>query len=278
MNAVATIIARNYLSFARVLARSLAEHHPGMPLHVLLADEVQQAFDPAREPFRLIELRALGVRDAEDETLEELASRLKPHLLAYLLDRGFRRALYLDADCRILGDLTPVLTPAGDPPILLTPHLLDPPSGRDRIERELQILQSGTFNGGCVGVSAAPEGRRFLRWWRERLARHCRRAIGEGVFFDQRWLDHVPVFFEGVEIVRDRGCNVAYWNLPERGLDDVRFFHFSGFDPEEPERMTKYLPLRVPRDAKPLFARYARELLDAGYRETCSLPYAFSTS
>ena len=34
--------------------------------------------------------------------------------------------------------------------------------------------------------------------------------------YDQRWLDLVPALFDDVHIVRDPGCNVAYWNLPER--------------------------------------------------------------
>ena len=69
--------------------------------------------------------------------------------------------------------------------------------------------------------------------------------------YDQRWLDLVPALFDDVHIVRDAGCNVAYWNLPERGLtltqngmqahDSLcRFFHFSGFEPERPEIVTRY--------------------------------------
>jgi hypothetical protein len=52
--AACTIVAKNYLSFARVLARSFHAHHPDLPFFVLLADEVDGYFDPAQEPFQLI--------------------------------------------------------------------------------------------------------------------------------------------------------------------------------------------------------------------------------
>ena len=71
------------------------------------------------------------------------------------------------------------------------------------------------------------------------------RKVEAGYFTDQRWIDAVPVFFEH-EVVRDLGCNVAYWNLHERTLavDEsgawtaggvaLRFFHFSGHDADDP--------------------------------------------
>ena len=45
---VCTVIQANFLPHARVLARSLREHHPELVLHVMLADEFGGRFDPAR--------------------------------------------------------------------------------------------------------------------------------------------------------------------------------------------------------------------------------------
>ena len=44
-----TIVSKNYLPFARVLARSYVEHHPGVRFFVLLVDRVDGYFDPAEE-------------------------------------------------------------------------------------------------------------------------------------------------------------------------------------------------------------------------------------
>ena len=57
----------------------------------------------------------------------------------------------------------------------------------------------------------------FLEYWTERTTRDALRKVEAGYFTDQRWVDAVPVFFEH-EVVRDLGCNVAYWNLHERTL------------------------------------------------------------
>ena len=54
-----TIVSANYLAYARVLASSLAEHHPGAPLVVLLVDRVAGRFEPAVEPFQLLEVEEL---------------------------------------------------------------------------------------------------------------------------------------------------------------------------------------------------------------------------
>jgi hypothetical protein len=52
--AVATIVAKKFLSFARVLAESFHGIHPGIPFFVLLADETDGYFDPASEPFDIV--------------------------------------------------------------------------------------------------------------------------------------------------------------------------------------------------------------------------------
>src|SRR4051812_9000390 len=48
---ICTIIAKNYLAAARVLAQSFHEQHPSARCHVLVIDEIEDYFDPAQEPF-----------------------------------------------------------------------------------------------------------------------------------------------------------------------------------------------------------------------------------
>jgi hypothetical protein len=290
---VATVAAKSFLPCARVLARSLREQHPGLPLHVLLADEVEGCFDPAREPFETIGLEALGIADPRrfrfQYTRRELAIALKAFLLDHLLDRGWRRVLYLDADVLVTGDLSPVFDALARHSVLLTPHLLDPLAGAAGGERELQVLRAGAFNNGVLGVAARPEARRLLVWWRERLAVACRLAPAQGLHHDQRWMDLAPALFEGVHVLRDVGVNVGYWNLPERRLESqeggylcagspLRLFHFSGFDPRVPDRLSRHAsatPAEMGGPVEELCRRYARELGAAGWEASRSWPYAY---
>jgi len=291
--AAATIVAKNFLSYARVLADSFLRHHPDVPLFVLLADEVDGYFDPRAEAFRMLEMAEIRIPDSSGFrarlSRKECAIAAKPYLLRHLLDRGFSGVIFVDPDVLILSDLRPLFGEVSRHAVVLTPHLVAPLAGPGRVARELNILQSGVFNGGLIGVSAAPGARRFLTWWAARVCRDCRRDLAQGLYYDQRWLDLALVFFDGMYILRDPGYNVAHWNLPERDVqldgDDVRvdgrpcrFVHFSGFDPDEPTVVTRHssrLNMSSLGPVRTLFNRYAALLRAAGYDETKTWPYAY---
>jgi hypothetical protein len=51
-----TIIARNYLPYARVLADSFAAHHPGSTFIVLIIEDERRELQTGVEPFRCVRL------------------------------------------------------------------------------------------------------------------------------------------------------------------------------------------------------------------------------
>src|SRR5688500_10040971 len=253
--AVATVVAKNCLSLARVLADSFRALHPRVPFFALLADEVDGYFDPDREPFTLIRLSDLAIPDPArfrfQHTQQELTYAATPYLLSHLLRSGFTRAAFLKQESLVVGDMSPVFALMESNSILLTPHLLGPLSGDGMIGRELNILQSGVYNVGFLGVSESPAAREFLDWWGDRVYSHCRHDVPQGMHFEQRWLDLVPASFPGVRVIRDPGFNVGHWNLPERAPDSdggalavggrpCRFSRFTGFDPEHPDDITRH--------------------------------------
>ncbi len=295
--AIATIVACNYLAHARVLARSLREHHPDVPFFTLIADaHCDEPSVEAPEPFHTVRPSDLGLPDLEGLTRgrsrQGLSVTLKPFLLQHLLDRGFARVIFLDPDILVVAGIDDVLEDVGRHPLVLTPHLLEPPGDAARHTRELTILQAGTFNGGFVGVSNVPVARQILAWWQDRLRHECGPDVGRGMYYDQRWLDLAPVLFDGVRVLRDPGCNIAYWNLTERAVRcagqqilvnhrPARFFHFSGFDPLQPQLASRHAPtLRVDAfgpDACVIYQRYAELLIDAGYEAMVNIPYGFES-
>src|SRR6476659_6466873 len=137
--AACTIAAKTRLPSARVVARSFAEHHPGVPFFVLLADEVEGCFDPADEPYDLLELDALDLPDLRARCFryerEQLSYALTPTLLRHLLDRDFGRVLFLKQESLVCGPLDDAVARLDDDAVLLTPHLLEPLGA----ERELNI-------------------------------------------------------------------------------------------------------------------------------------------
>ncbi len=293
MIAVATIAAKRHLSLVLVLAQSFRQHHPDIPFFVLLADEPAGRVNPATEPFQLVRITDVGMPQLErvrfQYSQQELTYALTPYLLRHLLDLGFTGAAYLKQESLVTGDMRPVLDLLGHRSIVLTPHLLTPLDGADADARELNILQSGVYNVGFLGVSDTPTGRAFLTWWQDRLVDHCRRDIPQGLHFEQRWLDLVPSYFEDVAVVRDPGFNVGHWNLPDRRVapdgdgflvdgHPCRFVRFSGFDREHPTEVTRYnarLTMANVGPAAALFARYVTLLDEAGFRETSAWPNAW---
>lgn len=133
---VATIAAKRDIALVRVLANSFRQGHADIPFLVLLTDGVDGYFDPATEPFRLLGLDELEVRDLPrfrfHYSPQELAYAATPYLLSHLLDRGFTRVAFLKQESLVLGDLTPVLRLLDHHSIVLTPHLLAPLDGADR--------------------------------------------------------------------------------------------------------------------------------------------------
>ena len=291
--AACTIIAKNYLPFARLLARSFRRFHPEAPFYVLLVDRVEGRFDPDAEPFELIEVESLPeVPELRSflfrYTMLEVSTAVKPFLLQHLFARrGIEKLVYLDPDIllyRRLDELAEILDRHA---IVLTPHLTEPIED-DLHPGELAILQSGAYNLGFLALRRGELVDRFLAWWGERLVEHCRVDLERGLFVDQKWIDLVPGLFPDVHVLTSPAYNVAYWNLHGRRVsagppprvdgEELAFFHFSGFDPEDAGRVSKHqnrFTLGTVGEAGKLYLDYRQRLLEAGYLEARRWPYAF---
>jgi hypothetical protein len=289
-----TIVAKSHLAYARVLARSFRHHHPGVPFFVLLADEAGGWFDPAAEPFTLVTLEQLALPHLERLRFhydqQPFTYACTPALIAALHRLGFDEVVYFKQETLVLGSLAPLFDQLARHPVVVTPHLVAPLTGPDAGDREQNILQSGVYNVGVLGVAALPPGPALLQWWTDRLRRHCRHDVPGGMHFEQRWLDLAPAFF-GVRVLRDPSYNIGHWSLPDRrvSLDadgaalvdgvPLRVFRFSGYRPDQAERITGYNQRLDGADlgaVHALVARVRQALDEEGYAVTRTWPYAFA--
>jgi Glycosyl transferases group 1 len=257
--AVGTIAARNYLASVLLLAGSLKRVHPEITLEVVVLDATGAELEEYRQRWGWVAFR--NVFELEIPAVEldrmlvaysitELATAVKPSLLRVLRRRA-EVAMYLDPDIEVYASLEPLVDAARTSSLALTPHVLAPSPRDFKDTSEEAFLTTGQFNLGFVAVGPGSEP--FLDYWAERLVRHAVVDFSHGYFTDQRWVDAVPSLFEHA-IIRDPGCNVAYWNLHQRVLSEgpqglavdggpLRFFHFSGHDARRPEVLSKYAPL-----------------------------------
>lgn len=291
--AVVTVVTRNHLHFAVVLAQSVRELHPDLRIVLCVADaEIDEKFDI--DHVEIVAGASLDVPDWDRFAFQyrpiELTCALKPHAIRYAFEQGAERVFYLDGDICVYGRLDGLFSELDDQDIVLTPHLLGPLPEDGYVPNETMIVRHGVFNAGCVGTKRNDNASRFLAWWCEKLQTGCINDLANNKHLDQIYLNAVPTLFQGVGIVRDPAMNVAYWNLGqrrfekrgERYLVDGRplvFFHFSGYDRYDPATVTNRGD-RVFVDQKvlgPLAEDYGERLnqveAEGGFSE---IPYRFA--
>jgi hypothetical protein len=220
---ICTIIAKNYVAHARVLAESFLEHHPEETCYVLVIDDTESYIDAASEPFELVRPAQLDIDDYEHMAaiydVLELSTAVKPWLLRHLLDgRGLERVAYLDPDIRVYDRLDEIERLTGEHGLVLIPHITSPLPRDGKRPSEADILISGTYNLGFISLEHGSATDGLLDWWSERLKTDCVVAPDTGYFVDQRWMDFVHGVMPDFFVLRDPSYNVAYWNLHGREL------------------------------------------------------------
>ena len=292
---ICTLVAKNYLASARVLADSFLKYHPNGKMYVLLVDRVDGYFDPEQEKFEII-----TIDDLKDNGIRRMlfwykvggaTVAIKPYLLSHLFEKfGYKKLIYFDSDIMINSPLNDIWELLNISSIILTPHNTKPISYKLRdIPNERNILLTGIFNGGFIALANDLNSHAFLAWWMERTYRKCFHDVEHGIFFDQKWLDLAIAYFDNVHILRDPTCNVAWWNIDYYKIDSnaenitingkpMHFFHFSHFDPDNFSRIDnlKKLEPNVSENLIHLFQAYREALLANQYKETRKWPYAFN--
>lgn len=258
-----TSSAPNYFPKVKILRDSIKRFSPHVKFVWLVADlydenlvkTVGHHFDDLIFVNDL-EISA-DIRWTFGHNLVELATAVKPNAAINLLKRSDAKGVvYYDPDMVLFSDVDEIYDRLSSSSILLTPHICMPEKTVDHVlDNEIGSLKHGVFNLGFFGVSRSAEAFRFLDWWNERLRHFCRTDLNSGVFTDQKWLNFAPIFFEGVEILKNSRFNVATWNITQRTMtgclsegiqidgEPLGFYHFTGFDKGAHERMAlKYAP------------------------------------
>ena len=249
-----TSFTYSYLGRARVLCRTLRQHHPDWVLWAVISDLPPEGVDPAgplTEFDHILTAADLFGADTDrwlfGHDIVEACTAVKGRAMQHILARpDCAKLFYFDPDIALFNPLTPVADLLDTHAIVLTPHQGTPDAAGDIPairDNEIASLNYGIFNLGFIAVSNSAEGRRFAGWWADRLRDWCHDRLDQGLFVDQKWCNLVPCFFDGVHILRDPGYNVASWNLSQRNLHfdeggmaringlPLRFFHFTKLGP-----------------------------------------------
>ncbi|MBX9765624.1 MAG: hypothetical protein K2X47_00010, partial [Bdellovibrionales bacterium] len=280
---------------ARTLFSSINDTEtPNLDFYVLILDQIEKISESHDPRFQQLRLSDLGL---ETETLEdmkfrynvvEFATAVKPTLLRVLLEqKNYLKAIYFDPDILVLAPLDPLVDELDGASMILTPHLLASPPDDECRPTEREILISGCFNLGFIGLSKVPEALRFLGWWEAQLRKLCLWHPEKGLFVDQRWLDLAPSMVQNLRVLRSPGYNVAFWNLHERvltfqdgrflaGGKRLTFFHFSGFNPRKPSELSRHQTRhRMDGVLGNVVDKYVEDLRRNRYEHFAAMTYAF---
>ena len=136
---------------------------------------------------------------------------------------------YLDADLFFFASPEPIFAELGSGASALMPHRW--------CRRLAGMMKYGFHNVSWISFANNTDGRRCLAWYRRQCLDWCYERVEEDRFADQKYLDCLAEIFPGVVSVRNRGANVASWNIEDDpvvlrdgvlcvGNDRLIFFHF----------------------------------------------------
>jgi hypothetical protein len=289
--AVFTIASLNYLAYARTLLASVAASNPEHDRYLLLVDEPDGTIQLDGEDFTIVLAKDIGIDGFHEMAFKydimELNTAVKPFFIEWLLLRGNQNVIYFDPDIYVYDRLNVITDELQQHSIVVTPHITTPlPAGDCSCPDEQEYLRAGTYNLGFIAVANTATGRAFTQWWSRKCRDYCFSELETGLFVDQKWVNLIHSFFDGIKILKHPGCNVAYWNLHERTCQNgmingssLVFYHFSGIQLDHLESISKYqnrYSLKERPDLVSLFEAYKSELLAHGYNDFRALRYKYN--
>lgn len=308
MNAIFTIIAKNYTGLAQVLESSIHKHTDAN-FFIIVADE----WNSSEQVKRSLPANVLTAREILDipapiweqmafkYNLVEFCTAIKAAAFQHLFNKGYNKILYFDPDIYVFNPLRPIFSQLDKTEIVLTPHILNAQTPFRGDYEDYLFLLNGTFNLGFIGLKRSETVDSFLSWWHHRLINHSFFDNDRGTATDQKWINLLPAILdsENYTISRHYGMNVAPWNFHERKVsvenetfyvqnrdnaqstkEPLLFVHFSGYDysqissgqaAHKNDQMMEY------EDMYPVFSVYATALADSNFKTYTSLQYSYNT-
>ncbi len=256
-NIIFTIVAKNYIGLANVLAKSIFEVNDNIDFYVFIADEPDQeitsdfqgvSYKVAKETLNIDEDKWQELSFKYD--LTEFCTSIKPACFNYLMDNNpDAKIIYFDPDIAVYNSLNPIFDELENNFLILTPHITTIENYYSGEALENDFLGAGIYNLGFLALRNCKEALTVIEWWHQRLLKQCFIDKFDSIFTDQKWMNFVSCFFDkGVLISRDLGRNIAPWNYFERkvSVEDGIFYvqnrinnsnktkllfaHFSGLD------------------------------------------------
>jgi hypothetical protein len=236
-----TYFDHNYLPRGLALYHSIATHLSSFRFFILcLSDEAKNALDELALP-NIVCINLTELEDWDTELYAVKSSRsvieyyftLSPSLPLYIFNHysGIDWLHYLDSDMYFFQSPTLIQSELEGSDCGITLH--------DFSERNKKLEWYGKYNVGLISWKNTENGHSILNWYRSKCIEWCYDKAEVDRFADQKYLDQFESLFKGVHVFKNKGINVAPWNVDNRNwsfseeslfVDNVPliFFHFHG--------------------------------------------------
>lgn len=277
-----TIIASNYIPQASILIDSYTKLHPDHNFFLIFID------DKKKKVKNVISINASEIDNIPNLNeirfkydITEYSTCLKPYATEYITNKyGTEKIMYIDPDICFYNRLDLVIEKLDTYDCVLIPHITKPYEDKYN-PTETEIAKVGLYNLGFAAFKSNKKTIQFLHWWQNKLNLFCYNDPEEFMFTDQKWMDFAPVYLN-TYIVREKGYDVAYWNLHEYigvfPIEKIVFFHFSGFVIND-VFISKYqnrFKLKEIKEYRKLFNDYAKKMKSLVINEENSYKYPYN--
>lgn len=294
---VYTVCSANHLAHCKTMADSFLQFNPGYELFIILIDQVNDRFNLSSfEPHKILEISKLNIPDfdlmATQYSVIELNCAMKPFVAQWIFEHHQPTILlYIDSDTWVFSSFEGVEKSLIENDLVITPHFTQAYPDSHLLPRERDILRSGLYNAGFIGMRNSANALDFLNWWAKHMRTESYYNFAEGMGVDQIWLNFVPLFFKHVLINNDPGLNVAYWNLHERTIHakegsywvnnnhPLVFLHISGYQFNQPSLLSRHqnrYSFADHRVLEELFTIYITKVKENGYDFYSNLACAYA--
>lgn len=238
-----TLFDKNYIYRGLAMYESLCKHSPKFTLWILCMDDIvyEQLKSMNLASVKLIRLQDFEGGDEEllnvkpTRTMVEYCWTISPSLPLYILKHNsdFKYITYLDSDLYFFSSPEVIFEEIGSASIAIVRH---------NYSKELYYLEerSGIYNVSWVTIKNDQYGLACLHWWRERCLEWCYNRFEDGKLGDQIYLNDWLERFTGVHVIKNKGVNLAPWNVNKYHLsyandkifideDILVFYHFHSF-------------------------------------------------
>jgi len=250
--AIFTIASSNFSAQVMALFQSVKQYHPELDCYFILADKTIPAIIKNQTMFSVVRAEDLEIPEftqfAFKYSVVEFNTAIKPFAFGYLFNKEYPNVMFLDPDIFVFNRLDFILDLFNQYSVLLTPHIANADfASHTFVNHEFSFLRFGIFNLGFLAIRADENGLKLINWMKIRCHQNCYILKNESTYVDQKWGNFIPALFDNVYVIKHLGCNVAYWNLHERQIEnfkvnkksDLLFFHFSSFDFTDNQKITK---------------------------------------